>query len=166
MNIRTPCTLLYNAILVPHITYCNLVWGINYPAYTNKLCILLKWAARIILGMRYNDPISHRLHELSMVPISQIIRRRCLIMIYKIKHSFLPMHMQNMLCWKINDSAIPCVRQRGPMILPYARTKYKQYTFKIFAPKLLNSLSVLYHVEFNVSISMFKTCIAKVTNNQ
>ena len=26
-------TLLYNAILVPHINYCNLVWGINYPVH-------------------------------------------------------------------------------------------------------------------------------------
>ena len=159
-------TLLYNAILVPHITYCNLVWGINYPTYINKLYILQKRAARVILGLRYNDPVSHRLHELSMVPISQIIRRRCMIMIYKIKHSLAPRHMQNMLCWRPDDSATPCVRQRGPMIVPYARTKYKQHTFKIFAPKLLNSLSALCPVEFNVSISMFKTCIAKVTDNQ
>ena len=77
--------------------------------------------------------------------------------IYKIKHSLTPMHMQNMLCWRPDDSATPCVGQRGPMIVPYARTKYKQHTFKIVAPKLLNSLSTLCHVEFNFSIYMFKT---------
>ena len=74
--------------------------------------------------------------------------------------------MQNLLCWRPDDTAAPCVRQRGPMIVPYAKTKYKQLTFKYFAPKLLNSLSALCHVEFDVSISMFKTFIAKITDNQ
>ena len=74
--------------------------------------------------------------------------------------------MQNLLCWIPDDSAAPCVRQRGPMIVPYAKRKYKQHTFKIFAPKLLNSLSALCHVEFNVPISIFKTFIAKITDSQ
>ena len=157
-------TLLHNTILLPHITYCNLIWGINYPTSINKLYILQKRAARVILGLRYNDPVSHRFDELGMVPVSQLTKRRCMMMIYKIKHSLAPIHMQEMLNWRPENSATPDVRYRGPLIVPYARTKYKQHTFRIFASKLLNSLSALCKVEFNVPISAYKTLIAKMTD--
>ena len=47
-------------------------------------------------------------------------------------------------------------------MVPFARTKYKQLTFKFFAPKFLSSLSVLYNIELNVPISVFKTQVAEV----
>ena len=55
------------------------------------------------------------------------------------------------------------MRFRGPLIVPFARTKYRQHTLKIFASKLLNSLSGSYEMNLNVSISAFKTKIAEVT---
>ena len=157
-------TLLYRAIIEPHITYCNLVWGINYPTHIDRLYILQKRAARVILGLRYNDPVTQRLKDLGITPVSVLVKRRCMMMIYKIKHSLTPLHMQSLLHWIPNNSEAPDVRHRGPLIIPFTKKKYKQHTFKIFAPKLLNSLNS-YKVDFNVSISRFKALVANITDN-
>ena len=155
-------TLLYKAIIQPHLTYCNLIWGINYPTHIKKLHILQKRAARVILGLKYNDPVSHKLKDLGITPVSQLVKKQCMMMIYKIKHSLAPQNMQSLLQWKPDNLETICVRHRGPLTVPFARTKYKQHTFKIFAPKLLNSLSTSCMVDFNVSISMYKAFIANL----
>ena len=86
-------------------------------------------------------------------------------MIYKIKHHLAPIQIHHLLDWRSSDLDVPHVRHRGPLIVPYARTKYKQHTFKIFAPKLLNSLSVSLDINLDVPISTFKTQIRKLNLN-
>ena len=146
----------------PQLTYCNLVWGINYQTHLKRLNILQKRAARVILGLSYCEHVTDKLRDINIWPIEQIIKKNCLMTIYKIKHSLTPLQMQNLLHWRQQNPIIPCVRQRGPLIVPFARTKYKQLTFKCFAPKLFNSLSVLYNIDLNVPISAFKAKVAEV----
>lgn len=153
--------LLYNAILLPHLTYCNLVWGINYPTHLNRLHLLQKRAARVILGLGYIDSVKHRLQEVGIIAIDELIQKRCMLLVYKIKHSMAPSQMQHLLHWRLSNSNVPRVRNRGPMMVPFARTKYKQHTFKIFAPKLFNSLSEMHAIDLNVPISAYKTNVAK-----
>ena len=47
-------------------------------------------------------------------------------------------------------------------MVPFARTKYKQHTFKFFAPKLLNSLSAVHNIDINIPISAFKAKVAEL----
>ena len=157
--------LLYNSVLLPHLTYCNLVWGINYPTNLNKLQQLQKRAARVILGLKYGDPVSHRLHELKMLSINQLVKKRCLMMIYKIKHSLVPLQMRYLLNWRMDNSALPCVRRRGLLIVPFAKTKYKHHTFKLYAPKLLNELSALNYIDLDVPISKYKVKVTEIVTS-
>ena len=115
--------MLYNTILLPNLTYCNLIWGINYSSHLNRLKILQKRAARVILGIGYNEPVSHRFHELGIIPINHLVEKRCLILIYKIKHSLAPSQTQHLLERRSTTSNTPNVRHRGCLITPYARTK-------------------------------------------
>ena len=156
---RNQLTLLYNAILLPNLTYCNLIWGINYPSHLDRLLLLQKKAARVILGIGYNDPVSHRFQELGIIPINKLVEKRCLIMIYKIKHSLAPPQTQLLLDWRQTASDTPNVRHRGPLIIPYARTRYRQDTFRVFAPKLLYKLSSSHNIDFSVPISTYKAKI-------
>ena len=162
---RKELLLLYNTLLLPHINYCNLVWGINYPTNLHKIQILQKRAVRVILGLGYSDPVTHRFHELGISSISELIKKKSLMMIYKIKHHLAPIQIHHLLDWRSANLDVPHVRHRGPLIVPYARTKYKQHTFKIFAPKLLNSLSVSLDINLDVPISTFKTQIRKLNLN-
>lgn len=69
--------------------------------------------------------------------------------------------MQRLLKWRSDTSDMPHVRYRGPLIVPFARTKYKQHSFNFFAPKLLNEMKT---IDLNVSISTFKRQIALLTS--
>ena len=42
---------LYNAIILPYINYCCLIWGTGYAHHINKLLIIQKRAMRIIEGI-------------------------------------------------------------------------------------------------------------------
>ena len=48
--------LIYNAIISPYITYCNIVWGGTYSNRLNSICVLQNRAIRIISG---NDQSLH-----------------------------------------------------------------------------------------------------------
>ena len=154
---RNQLTLLYNTILLPNLTYCNLIWGINFPSHLDRLKILQKRAARVILGIGYSEPVSHRFQELGIIPITNLVKKRCLIMIYKMKHSLAPTQTQHLLEWKSTTSDTPNVRHSGPLIIPYARTKYRQDSFRIYAPKLFNKLSFSHNININVPISTYKS---------
>ena len=84
------------------------------------------------------------------------------MLIYKIKHSIAPLQMQHLLNWRRDKTDMPCVRHRGPLVVPFARTKYQQHTFKYFAPKLMNSLVMTYNLNLDSPISTYKANIAKV----
>ena len=120
-------------------------------------------AARIILGLGYSDPVSHRFPELDISPINQLIKKRCMIMIHKIKHSMAPIQMQYLLEWRPEEADMIRIRHRCPLIVPFARTKFRQHAFRIFAPRLINSLSVSCNISFNIPISAFKAKVAKVS---
>jgi hypothetical protein len=44
----TAC-LLYSIIILPHLNYCNIVWGNNYKSALNRLDVLQKRALRICI---------------------------------------------------------------------------------------------------------------------
>ena len=124
-----------------------------------------KRAVRVILGLGYSDPVTHPFHELGILSISDLIKKKCLMMIYKIKHHLAPIQMNHLLDWRLLNKDVPCVRHRGPLIVPFAKTKYKQHTFRFFAAKLLNSLRVSSGINLDVPISTFKTQIMKLNLN-
>ena len=73
---RKELILLYNTLLLPHLNYCSLVWGINYPTNLHRLHILQKRAVRVILGLGYNDPVKHIFCELGISPIRELIEKK------------------------------------------------------------------------------------------
>jgi len=83
-------TALYNALVLPHLSYCNLIWAINFPTHINRTFLLQKRAARVILGLPYCHPVSHRFSELKMGSIIDLRDLKCLLLIYKIKHNIAP----------------------------------------------------------------------------
>ena len=84
------------------------------------------------------------------------------MLIYKIRHLIAPLQMQHLLDWRQDKADMPCVRHRGPLVMPFARTKYQQHACKYFAPKLMNSLVMSHNVNLDSLISTHKANIVKV----
>ena len=74
-----------------------------------------------------------------------------------------PIQLQHLLEWRPDDADMIRIRHRGPLIVPFATTKFRQHTFRIFAPKLLNSLSVTLDITLYILISVLNSKVAKIS---
>ena len=51
---RDILNMIYNAIVLPHLEYCNVVWGNCGISITNRLQLIQNRAARIVGGARWD----------------------------------------------------------------------------------------------------------------
>lgn len=153
---------LYNALALPHLNYCSMVGAINYPTPLNRVFRLQKRAARVILGLAYCDPVSHRFHEIGLKTLADLRDLKSMLLVYKIKHGIAPHQVRGLIDWINLDDSLPNLRNRGPLVIQFARTVYRQHTYRIYGAKLFNSLNALSPINLNVPISKFK----KVVNEQ
>ena len=162
---RAQLILLYNALLLPHTTYCNLIWGINFVTNLQRLVLLKKRAARVILGLNYCDPVTHRFAEIGLKQFDYILGQKCMMTIYKIKNRLCPTSLMHLLTWRPLDLNGPALRTREPMLVPFTRYVYKQHTFRWYAASLYNRLSQITPIDFRVPISAFKKQIRTLLNH-
>ena len=155
----TQLKLLYNTLLLPHLTYCNLVWGINFESYTQRILLLQKRAARVILGLGYNESVLHKFSNIGLTPFMDILNLKSMIMVYKVKNNIAPPQVHHLLCWREPNSNHRELRNNNLLEIPYSRTAYKQRTFRVYASKLCNKLNSFSVLKFDIPISAFKTQI-------
>ena len=75
--------LLYNALVLPYINYCCIIWGFTFPSYVHKIEILQKKAVRIIDGqhrLAHADPI---FHKLSLLKVYDIAKQQLMLLMYR-----------------------------------------------------------------------------------
>ena len=148
---------IYNALILPHLNYCSLVWGINFWTNLQRIEILQKRAARVILNLGFRDHVYQRFDEIGIQTFHQLLHLKCMITIYKIKNGMYPQHLNSLLSWKpLGNHAL---RRQELLEVPFARTVYKQNTFRIYASKLCNALNANSRINFNTPISTFKRII-------
>jgi len=157
--------LLYNTIVLPHLSYSSLVWGINFPTHLKRLLLLQKRAARVILGLGYTESVLHRFPELGLNPLCELTNLRCMIMIYKIKRGLAPPQLAHLLEWRIVNPEEYAIRNRGPLMVPFAYTRARQNTFRVFGAKLFNRLSGVSELTIQTSISIFKKEVRRLLGN-
>jgi len=139
-----------------HLSYCNLIWAINFSTHLNRLFLLQKRAARVILGLPYCHPVSHKFSELEMSPVTDLRDLKCLLLVYKIKHHAAPISIKKLVDWKIINEVQHQLRHVNPIIIPFSKTVYRQHTFRVYAAKLFNNLNSLDEINLNVPISSYK----------
>ena len=58
----------------PYLTYCNVVWSINYTEHIRKLNVNQKKIIRIISMASYNAPTAPLYKELQILKIADITK--------------------------------------------------------------------------------------------
>ena len=149
--------LLYNTLLLPHLNYCSLVWGINFESYTHRILVLQKRAARVILGLGYNESVLHKFPDIGLTPFIEIVNLKSMIMVYKIKNSIAPSQVRHLLNWRECNRQNHELRNNILLEIPHSRTACKQRTFRVYASKLCNKLNSISNLHFDIPISAFKT---------
>ena len=153
---------IYNALVLPHLSYCSLVWGINYNSYTIRLLRLQKRAARLILGLGHNESVLHLFSDIGITPFKDLLNIKCMVMIYKIKNNKVPFQMLHLINWRNHDIEHHGLQNNELLEIPFSRTAYKQRTFRIYASTLCNALSARNRLDFDVPISTFKNQVKEL----
>lgn len=147
---------LYNAIIMPHLTYCNVAWGNTYRSHINKLIVLQKKAIRLITNSNYRSPSNPLFVQLQMLPLDELVSMNCLIFMYKSQsaqnNSFLKdAFIVNSTVHSYNT------RQRNLIHQPFARTQTASNSFVINCIKEWNKLPQ--NIRSSPTLPMFKhTC--------
>ena len=130
---------LYNAIVMPHLMYCNVAWGNTYRSHINKLQVLQKKVIRFITNSSYRSSSTPLFLQLQILPFDELVAMNCLIFVYKSQsaqqYSFLKdAFVANSTVHNYNT------RQRSLIHQPYVRTQAVLNSFVIVCIKEWNKL--------------------------
>ena len=86
---------MYNALVLPHTTYCSTIWNDRSNSILNKLSKLQRRAAGVITLQSYEVCPTQILESLNWIPIEDTLRKRETIMTFKALTYRLPDYVQN-----------------------------------------------------------------------
>ena len=146
---------LYNALILPHISYCIQVWGTAASVHIERLHVLQKKIVRIICGVHprtHTQPLFQLLHLLN---INQIRDYFVAIFMYKMKNNMMPAHFGQMFisAWEIHNYPTKFA-ERNSLYVHVVPNKRGKRTIRHFGRKLWNI--VLDAIDVNCSIGSFK----------
>ena len=144
---------LYYSLILPHLNYCNSVWGNTSKQNLTKLQKLQNRYARLVLLAEYFTPQNVLMSKLKWRSLEERIKYQKCILIFKI----------------INDLSSPylnpCISKRpvlystryalnSPLFIPKCKTHFKTKTLAVSGAKIYNKLP--YHIKNCKSLQSFK----------
>ena len=128
---------LYNAAIMPHLTYCNVAWGNTYRTHINKLIVLQKKAIRMITNSNYRSPSAPLFLQLQVLPVDELVSLSCLIFMYKSQSEQNSSFLKDVFI--INSTVHQYnTRQRNLIHQPLARTQTALNSFVVVSIKEWN----------------------------
>ena len=144
---------LYNALILPHISYGVQVWGTAASIHLHRQYVLQKNIFRIIRGVHPRTHTEPLYKSSNILNIDQIWDCSIALFMYKLTKHLLPPLFENMFI-KTSDVHHYSTRQADLLYIQYAAAIRTQRTLKHYGIKLWNSL---YHVVHpDCAISTFK----------
>lgn len=145
--------VLYNAIIKPYFTYCNIIWGNTYKSYLEKLVKLQKKILRLITFSEYNSPTGPLFEKIKVMTLDEMYLYSCGIHIFKIVNQLSPQLLWNKFTFSKSI--------RNPLNLQhnYFSKQICQSSIQYSGPGIWNNLP--YDVKCAKSVSSFKSRLKK-----
>ena len=154
--------MLYNTLILPHISYCNIVWGNSGKTKVNPILLLQKKAIRICTNSGYLSKTKPLFHRLKTLKIYDIHTHQTALFMQKFNLKLLPDVFLDFFQYNTNVHKYPTrhshdfhlnnpkilmahrsIRHNGPDIWNALPTKIKKckslYSFKALTKKHLIS---------------------------
>ena len=154
---RPTLLTLYNSLLLPYFTYCNIIWGKAAKQHTDRLFRLQKKAIRIICN---RPPLTHTLPlfaECSLLTLDDLYLFRISLFIFKLSHHLLPPPVAQTF------QLTPLVHGHSTrsatdfkVSQPKCRTALRQKSLNYCIPLIFNTFLLPYSILNLDSISIFK----------
>ena len=144
---------LYNALILPHISYCIHIWATTAAVHLQRLYVLQKKIICIICGVHPRTHTEPLYKTLNILNVDQIRDYSIALFMYKLTNCMLPSIFENMII-QTSDVHNYSTRQADLLYIPFASTKRTQRTIKHFGAELWNSLCNV--LDIDCAISTFK----------
>lgn len=87
---------LSNAYFLPHVKYCNIVWGSAAHSHVNKINLLQWRILKLILGVEKRTSTNFVLSRTKVLTINRIHEKQLIILVYKSFNELLPSVLSNL----------------------------------------------------------------------
>ena len=141
---KSSLKLLYNALVLPYINYCCLVWGFTFPSYIHKLILLQKRAVRIIAHehrLANTEPI---FKDLKLLKVNDIAKQQLILLMHRKLRSELPRQLNELFSF-VNPGSIT-TRNRHHFCEPFTEKLYRTRVCSWNGPRIWNKIISPYHV--------------------
>src|SRR3989442_2738844 len=134
---------LYNVLILPHLMYCNIVWGCGGKTLLDRLFILQKRAIRIITRSSYLAHTSPLFHKLGILKLEDIYKLQVLLFVYNCRS---PPCAKNVcsffhrFLFYFTSSGYNIRPSKKCLYVPYFRTELRRYSITCIGAILFNTL--------------------------
>lgn len=87
---KSALILIYNSLILPHLSYCIEIWGNTYTSYLNPLYVLQKKIVRLINFENYRAPTSPLFKKLEILPIHKLCKYNTCVFTFDLLNNNLP----------------------------------------------------------------------------
>ena len=147
--------MLYNCIVLPHLTYCCELWGNTYMTNLQGIVIIQKKIIRIIHGASFKEHTNMLFYKAKTLKFSDLVEINMAVIMHKAYYSKLPLNVQNLFSLKIKQEGERETRQMNKFKLPKIRTTLRSMCISTRGVKFWNSLDPKI-IENNAILHKFK----------
>lgn len=154
----TTCLIIYNALILPHLSYCHVVWGNAASIHLQRLSLLLKRAIRAVHHAPYLAHTEPLFNNSNTLPFSKLYTFYSSIFLYKLLHDYLPRSFSISFSLPTAQHSVNTRRNALPYIpSPRYRTAFGQRCLRHSLIKLFN--------EFILPLDLFQTSLYHFKRN-
>ena len=129
--------LLYNAMILPYLNYCNLLWGINYATQLQRVTVLQKRAVRLIHKVFPPSSSEPIFNEYKILKIPDIAKLQMVLVMHKFLINALPRSLQSLY---VKEDIVRERRFNKHIKVPFTTRNYRIFTTSVSGPTLWNTI--------------------------
>lgn len=130
--------ILYNTLVLPHLNYCCMIWGINYRSHLIKLITLQKRAVRLIDNIHLPQSSQPTFKRYKILRLEDIAKSQMLILMHKFLIKQLPEAFDSL--YSIRQRQEHNTRQQSHLNQPFSNRNYRLSTSTCIGPRLWNDI--------------------------
>ena len=132
--------MLYSTLVLPYLSYCNMVWGSTFQSSLKKLTSKQNKIVRVIHGANPKSKAGPLYSKLKLLTLKNITTYQQCIFVYQCVNKLMPDHFVQL--FDINQNVHNYnTRCSSLMHLPRPRTMSYQHNIRFVGPKKWNNLS-------------------------
>ena len=155
---HTTLFLLYNSLVLPYLTYCNIVWANCGATKLDPILLLQKRALRICTGstfLAHTDPLFLKLETLKVTDVHIL---QVAIFMFKYINKQLPTSFNNYFCYNSTIHSYPTrISENFHLINPKLLITHK--TIRHHGPDLWNNLPNI--IKSRLTLYSFKATLKR-----